>query len=793
MGNCICSIFKNPLFYIVLTALTCLLINIGINLSISYLFIFLIDKFLSTYYYLKYLLFPILFVYNYLLLRTIVRHWLFEWQFPFQIFSIYKERQNYLSFLKARVNALLNGIDVLTDEKYRLTSNEIEEIKFFLDIFDEEFYIYDNLYNIVYGNNGLHNNNLIRYKMSNNQVRYYNLLKNINNLLNENELRNKLINLKDNDTSFKKEGNDCIIQLRLRIFEMLAFIEKYSWDNYTYMSPAYIWNLLFNDTFGSLSLYSMQFKKNFQEYSLEENFTPNGKIHYTLIRNNKGNNNINNNKIEIAEENNIIEEKNNQDDGVLLFFCLPNGGCYELIPKSKIEFYLINGFSFLCWNYRGYGYSKGTANFSNCKSDALELFDTITKNPKYHFKKICVMGHSIGGVALSFLEKNRKVDLAISDRNFCDIPHIAKNLHCGNVLSFLLKFLLIGKTYIVDDFMSENYYNENDGNLINRIVIYSPNDTLILNDCTMKSGIARYVIKNYIMLKDIEKNITVKSKENFLDLIFNSTEKNLFLENLIELIHINHDRALDNKINEQIHQEEREITTEEKNNDVSFLFFDKFYGICSDNLSLLSENPVSPRREKLFLDSFFNNLFIWGAQGEGTLPNEEIYEFYPNKGFKIIKEAYEVLNNAYSDDNVINVPRKILILRRLKVYFEKIYFAMKNLDVDLSGGPQRVSLRISNLNNSNFKEKLIGNEDEEEIEIKTNNTEIRTNIESEKNLIDAESDNLIKENNNNFYQKLNNIIGNIKLFRTIVGHNGPLRIDEKEQFCYLLLKSGIIN
>ena len=118
---------------------------------------------------------------------------------------------------------------------------------------------------------------------------------------------------------------------------------------------------------------------------------------------------------------------------------------------------------------------------------------------------------------------------------------------------------------------------------------------------------------------------------------------------------------------------------------------------------------------------------------------------------------------------------------------------MKNLDVDLSGGPQRVSLRISNLNNSNFKEKLIGNEDEEEIEIKTNNTEIRTNIESEKNLIDAESDNLIKENNNNFYQKLNNIIGNIKLFRTIVGHNGPLRIDEKEQFCYLLLKSGIIN
>ena len=77
----------------------------------------------------------------------------------------------------------------------------------------------------------------------------------------------------------------------------------------------------------------------------------------------------NNNKIEIAEENNLIEESDKQDDdGVLLFFCLPNGGCYELIPKSKIDFYLVNGFSFLCWNYRGYGLSKGRVSYSNLRT-----------------------------------------------------------------------------------------------------------------------------------------------------------------------------------------------------------------------------------------------------------------------------------------------------------------------------------------------------------------------------------------------------------------------------------------
>ena len=796
MGNCIYSLFKNPLFYIVLTALICLIINIGINVSIAYLITFLIDKFLKSYYYLKYLLIPILFVYNYLLLRTILRHWLFEWQFPFQIFSIYKERQNYLSFLKSRVNAFINAIDVLIDEQYRLTSNEIEETKFFLDIFDDEFYIYDNLYNIVFANNGIHNNNLIRYKMSNNQVRYYNLLKMINNLLNENELRNKLANLKEDDTSFQKqENNGGLIQLKIRIYEMLALIEKYNWDNYTYMSPAYIWNLLFNDTFGSLSLYSLQFKKNFQEYSMEENYSPNGKIHYTLIRKNKEDKN--DNKIEITEENNLIEEQDKQsDDGVLLFFCLPNGGCYELMPKSKIDFYLVNGFSFLCWNYRGYGYSKGRANFSNCKSDALELFDTITKDPRYHFKKICVMGHSIGGVPLSFLEKNRKIDLAISDRNFCDIPRVAKNFHCGNILSILVKFFLIGKSYIIDDFLNENEYNENNQNAINRIVIYSPSDSIIYNDSQMKSGIARYIIKNYIIYKDIEKNITIKSKENFLDLVFNSNEKNLFMNDLIDLIHINHDRAYDNKINDQLYQDAKEISDEEKNNDVSFSFFDKFYGICSDSLSMISENPVSRRREKLFLDSFFNNLLIWGAQGEDTYPKEEIYEFYPNKGFKIIKEVYDVFNKAYPDENNINnnsISKKILLLVRLKVYFRKIYFVMQNLDIDINTNNKRMNLRINNLNNTNFKEKLIGNEDEEEIEIKTNSeSEIKTNKDSEKNLIDVESDILIKEDNINFYQKLNSIIGNIKLFRTIVGHNGPLRIDEREQFFCLLLKAGIV-
>ena len=819
MGNFINSIFKSSLFYIILTTLICLSFNVGINLGIAYLYLFLIDKFLSDYFYLKYILILILFLYNYFLLRRIVIHWIFEWQFPFQIFSIYKERQNYIGYLKSRIVGFINSIDVLLNAEYKLTENEICEIIYFLDLFEEEFYIYDNLYSIVHSDNGIHNNNLIRYKMSNKQVNYYNILKHLNILLNENDLRDKLrnINLQNNqfENSIKIENNQenitSLTQIKILINnELLPIIEKYNWDNYTYMSPAYIFNLLFNDTFGSLSLYSLQFKKNFQDYLLEENYTSNGKIHYTLIRKVKKGNNSDENSNELneikTEENLLMKEKEENDDGTLLFFSLPNGGCYELIPKTKIEFYLTNGFSFLCWNYRGYGYSKGSTNFSNCKEDALDVFDTVTKNKKYNFKKICVMGHSIGGIAMSYIAKNREVDMIISDRNFCDIPKIVLNFHCGTVLNFLLKLLLIGNTNIIDNIMEENLEeglkNKNINN-INKIIIYSPSDNLILNDATVKSGIARYFIKNYIFYKN-NNNLIIKSKENFLDLVFNSNDKNIFLDTLINLIHINHDMALDYKNeldNNKIEIYPNSNIFNEKD-DISFLFFDKFFGICCDNLSFISENSISIRRQKIFLDNFFNNLLIWGAQGEEIYPNEETFEFYSYKGLKLIKEACDILDKSNYGENSNNsnnniFTRKLFLIDTLKIYFKQILSVMKNLDIDANlnnDNNKRNSLRISNLTNTNFKEKLIMTEDEED-EINTNNTNnniINTNIELNSDFINVENNN-IKQIEKNFYQKLNDIIGNFKIFKTYVGHNGSLRMDEQEQFFCLLLKSGIIQ
>ena len=202
------------------------------------------------------------------------------------------------------------------------------------------------------------------------------------------------------------------------------------------------------------------------------------------------------------------------------------------------------------------------------------------------------------------------------------------------------------------------------------------------------------------------------------------------------------------------------------------------------------------------MDNFFNNLLIWGAQGEGIYPNEETFEFYSYKGLKLIKEACDILDKSNYGENSNNsnnniLLRKLLLIDTLKIYFKQILSVMKNLDIYANlnnDNNKRNSLRISNLTNTNFKEKLIMTEDEED-EINTNNTNnniINSNIELNSDFINVENNN-IKLIEKNFYQKLNDILGNFKIFKTCVGHNGSLRMDEQEQFFCLLLKSGIIQ
>ena len=776
-------------------AIFCVSLDVLFNFLAVQLWSFLVHKFIPSWLsYIKYLIIVILFLFNYFLLRHITISWMFEWQYPFQFFSMFKERQNYLRYLKMSLNDFTSAIEVLIDDFKSLPKIEIEFFDSFFNLFEEEYNIYHKLYTIVNSNN----NNLIRYKMSKCQTRYYYLLNEINVLINNNNLKTILTtrkkkkdnsNINNNNIFVKNDisnnnsniGNrNILIQLKSLLVRFRNIIDKYDMSNYTFMSPAYLFNIFLNDTFGSLSLYSLQFKKNFENYILEENFTPKGKIHYTLIRRKKINNEINNEDNKI-KNNDLISENsnsnNNFDDGILLIFCLPNGGIYELIPKAKIDFYMNSGFSFLCWNYNGYGYSKGSPSFKNIRTSAVELYDIIVNNPRYNFKKICVMGHSIGGVPTYYLAKNRHVDLIISDRNFCDLPRLVNNLLCGSILSFLVKCLFIGKT--------NNLENFGDNNLTNtyKIIFFSPIDSIILNDASAKSGISRYIIKNYVFYKDNENRI-IKDKENILDIVFDKNEKERFINNFLQMVHLyystnNNNADLDESGNNSYNYYSMD-KTENFNLTLDkflFSFFNKFSGCCCDDLNILIKMNVSLRRQRIFIDNFFNNLIIWGLQ----LGNENglNLEFYSYKGGSTLKEASnlldEFLTNVAQIDNL-----KKTILKNNSEKLKKIVKIVDNLNIIFSKN-NNININInSNIKeNDNIKENLISNNLKEIITDKN----IDNDINKENNL-------LIE---NPFYDKLERIKGNIKILKTYAGHNGWLSEEEVEQYYLFLLSSRILG
>ena len=692
------------------------------------------------------------------------------------------------------------------DINHNISPKEIDDIYNFLFLLDEQFSLYDKLYNYI--SNKINNNNSIRYSMSRCQIEYYNLLKAINHKLSENDIKNNLLNLKNSIDNIKMnnftvnqnfENQKILLQLNMLLKDFQKRVEKYDLCNYTYLSPSYLYNILFNDTFGSISLNSIQFKRRIEEYYFEENFTTKNKIHYTLVTNKYKKKEIKNNGN--ISENNLISENSNINEGPLIIFCMPNGGCYELIPKIKIDFYLNLGFSFLCWNYKGYGYSKGRANFSNCKLAILEVYDEIVNNPKYHFKKICVMGHSIGGVPACYLAKNRHIDLLISDRNFCDISRLLNNFYCGQLLSFLTKILFIGNTDNIYNFFSSNVGNiNNSGNMeknnfykgnndyINKIIIYSPVDVLILNDSTVKSGVARYIIKNYILYRNTENLQIKKSKENILDIVFNKNDKLTFINNFLALIHFYYNKdnsSFNNNINDIIlnikneNNENNNIINQINNpngetvNEILFSFFDKFFGISCDNLNYLSIHKLSLRRETIFLDNFFNNLLIWGVQ-KGDLNTENYFEFHSYKGKKTLKEANDILIKFNSNKEQIKMNHISRLIDNVSADIRKILDVMENLDIVSQDNQNNIKNNNNiSFNNIGLKEKLI--------------------IKDEKQNLDTSEINNFKNKEDIFYFKLNNIKGNIKLFKSFSGHNGLLRKDEREQFLSFLLSTGILN
>jgi hypothetical protein len=468
-------------------------------------------------------------------------------------------------------------------------------------------------------------------------------------------------NKKHNDNS----NNDILFNKNLLTLisdsnDIIKLLEDFLCNKYHFLSMKKIKNYFFNDTFSSENQYKTEFCLKFKEHFYTFITKDNKVIDYVIINNKKILNlsairnvtkfvedkNINKNKEntiikdKTEEESiittisslssNMIEESfssntdinngvifgNNKEKKNLIIFCNPNSMIYQFFSPEKYFFYYQGGCDILFWNYRGYGQSDGFSTFDNVKKDILELYDEIKKLNIY--EKIGVHGYSIGGTPATYLAKNRHIDLLVSDRNFSNLSGIVESYKLGTLLKFFCKFFLVDS----DSDNINNYIFTKNENCI-KIILCDPNDNVVLNNGSLKSGISRFLLKQAI------------KKENILDFFLNGSEKYVFIKALVNL-----EKFLDKN------------AENEKN--LFIINLNDFFVIFTYGTEdLIKFNKFYYNRLKILcIDNFFNNFFVWGTRNKNNKEHKnKNNEFKKENNLYYIEKAIELLKSMENMKN----------------------------------------------------------------------------------------------------------------------------------------------
>ena len=431
-------------------------------------------------------------------------------------------------------------------------------------------------------------------------------------------------------------------------------------QDYYFFSPRYIRNFFKNYLFNSIQQYQIELNLYFK-FEERKLITKDGNtLEYIIIYNNyRKRGNLNNN----------FEKK-------LMIICGPNGEPYQKFSRNiLLDRYLTKGIDVLCWNYRGYGFSTGKASFNNLRSDVIELYEEIKKMNFYN--TIGVHGISIGGIPCCHLANQKKdITLLVSDRNFGQIDYIARSFPLGKYLLILYKFLLMSSSRNVENYIGANackiILNDPNDEIVTeegslktllseefckRYLELNQSDLSIsfYNNETNDSTIELESLDNSINSissnsKKEKKEIKKKLNDNLLsDTIISTslnydTTKNLKNKTALDILLSNDKQDFINcliNISEALNNEKliikkksffKKIFNKSKSDDYSNLKEEELQnssGLCDyikskmssclqsfrsagDNLYKLTKKN-SKYSQNLFIENFFNNLFIWGT------------------------------------------------------------------------------------------------------------------------------------------------------------------------------------
>ena len=384
----------------------------------------------------------------------------------------------------------------------------------------------------------------------------------------------------------------------------------------------------------------------------------------------------------------------------LVIVCGPNLTPFEnLINSWDIDnLYLLNDIDILFWNYRGYGFSEGSANFNNVCEDILDVYDYINEN--YQYTKIAVHGLSIGGVPACYLASKRTINLIIADRTFGSVQDIINTFPFGNKFIYYLAKIIFFP--FVDN--TNNFMNSN----CKKVLLNDPEDKTIIDTFSLKTSISKKIIQELFQVRNPELNIRKISSHNILDYalepdqakeIYNAfkyiihflknNNKNINdLNNSEEIIILERTNINSNFDEKQQKLNELNNETTINNNhiqislkEISDTFYTKIKKLFSNFYSagdyLIKFTEYM--NNSVHFHNFFNNLFVYGSEDlsmlEYSLCNIHSVDEMLNN---FINEAETFLNSeeirAYCDYHIYkNILFFVECIKTLKIFILSIH------------------------------------------------------------------------------------------------------------------------
>ena len=216
-----------------------------------------------------------------------------------------------------------------------------------------------------------------------------------------------------------------------------------------------------------------------------------------------------------------------------MLFCNPNAAFYEYVYYNSewLDYYVNMGINVFLWNYRGYGRSQGSPSPSALMRDGETIVDYL-RNER-GVMKLGVHGQSLGGAVACHLGRSGGVDFVFADRTFSSVYETGRAL-LGSVAGFAYRVFMCGGDFnSTSSFVYANTY---------KVLACDPGDTIILENSSLKTGIARELIKSELQNRDLRMTYGVKriKEKELVDMdeythILNVQETRIFFDTLRDI------------------------------------------------------------------------------------------------------------------------------------------------------------------------------------------------------------------------------------------------------------------